>query len=224
MFLVSGIWLGVIDFSLLFLFSSILRSNKLFLKEINCVSYYWYMVTILTFIWESGYIINYNETSKYAKYLKENSLHTWTNCYDLSYVIPWKTSKIYYAEYASYADREYCSFTDDWSKTVESSHAIFCGLFSLAAIICKIQCKNKHYLITASIAMGTQLMNSILYLVEYDIQTKDHNSINYNNSTFPTGIWLSKRPFMWINIFWIIMPTYTLFCLLNTKKNMYFVY
>jgi len=137
----------------------------------------------------------------------------------LSYILPWKLSKIFYAEYAVYADREYCSFTDDLSKTVESSHAIICGLFSLVAIIKAIKKQTRMNLILSSIAMGSQLMNSILYLVEYEIQTKDKNSINYNNPQFPTGYLLSKCPFMWVNILWIVLPSFSMCILLCSKNN-----
>ena len=58
--------------------------------------------------------------------------------------------------------------------------------------------------------MGSQLMNSILYMVEYFIQCTDPNSVNYNDEEFPMGHVLSKRPFMWVNIFWTIMPLYTI--------------
>ena len=59
-----------------------------------------------------------------------------------------------------------------------------------------------------SVAMGSQLMNSILYIGEYLIQINDIHSVNYNTYSFPTGFALSKRPFMYINIFWTIMPAY----------------
>ena len=58
--------------------------------------------------------------------------------------------------------------------------------------------------------MGSQLMNSILYCGQYLIQTKNKNSINYDTSNFPCGKYLDRRPFMWINIFWFLMPSYIL--------------
>ena len=58
-----------------------------------------------------------------------------------------------------------------------------------------------------SVAMGTQLMNSILYLSQYMIQTKDPNSINYDTDNFPCGFLMLGRPFMWINLFWSLMPS-----------------
>ena len=48
---------------------------------------------------------------------------------------------------------------------------------------------------------GTQLMNSILYMGQYFLQTQDPNNINYNNASFPTGVLLTKRGFMYVNVF-----------------------
>lgn len=217
---VSGTGIAVFELLFLFLISFFLRKRWKKLYEINTITYYWMMITIITFVWEFSYIVNYNEISKYAKYLKDSETHVWKNKYNLSYILPWEMASIFYAEYSAYADREYGSFTDDWSKTVESSHAIFCGLFCLFAIILKILNKKQHYLIVISIAMGSQLMNSILYLVEYLIQMNDIRSVNYYNTTdFPAGKMLSKRPFMWINIFWIILPFYTMIYMLNCSNN-----
>ena len=219
MILVSGISIAVIELFLLFLVSFGLRKRWNVLYEINTITYYWMMITIITFVWEFSYIVNYNDISEYAKQLKNTSTHVWHNKYNLSYVLPWEMASIFYAEYSAYADREYGSFKDDWSKTVESSHAIFCGIFCLFAIILKILQKESHYIVILGIAMGSQLMNSILYLVEYLTQMNDVQSVNYfNQSDFPAGKMLSKRPFMWINIFWIMLPFYTMIYMLNTSK------
>ena len=66
--------------------------------------------------------------------------------------------------------------------------------------------------------MGTQLMNSILYMSEYFIQTNTPSSINYNTPKFPCGKFLLKRPFMYINIFWTVMP---FFILIHSLKYNY---
>ena len=58
--------------------------------------------------------------------------------------------------------------------------------------------------------MGSQFMNSLLYMGEYFIQVEEKDSVNYNRKEFPTGNFLLKRPFMWINFFWLAMPTYVL--------------
>ena len=56
--------------------------------------------------------------------------------------------------------------------------------------------------------MSSQFMNSLLYMSEYFVQTNDPNSVNYNTPKFPCGFALLKRPFMWINAAWLIMPVY----------------
>ena len=53
-------------------------------------------------------------------------------------------------------------------------------------------------------------MNSLLYISEYIIQTKNPISINFNSRKFPTGKYYIKRPFIYINLFWTIMPLYIL--------------
>ena len=89
-----------------------------------------------------------------------NKNHVWTNKYPISSIIPWNLAKIFYAEYGAYADREYMLIGSDWSRTIEGSHAYLCGILAFMAIIFKIKNKNKEFLITASVSMGTQLMNS----------------------------------------------------------------
>ncbi len=86
---------------------------------------------------------------------------------------------------------------DDWSRIIEGSHALFCGIFALTAIILKM--KNKHYkfYIAVAVSMGTQLMNSILYMANYfnqlycipNVSSKDSFNININcNSNTPLPI------------------------------------
>ena len=74
----------------------------------------------------------------------------------------------------------------------------------------------KNFYITMSISMGTQLMNSILYMGEYLIQLHSENNVNYKNN-FPCGKYLQKRPFMYINLFWSLMPSYVLIYYINNK-------
>ena len=124
-------------------------------------------------------------------------------------ILPWKTSFIFYSEYAAYADREYMSDKDDWSIIIEGSHALFCAVFALLSLYFNLQGNMKNFYITMSISMGTQLMNSILYIAEYLIQINIPTNINYKNR-FPCGKFLEKRPFMYINIFWTLMPSYIL--------------
>ena len=165
-------------------------------------------MTILTGIWESSYIANYDEIAKIATELKTNHTHAWTNHYTLDYILPWKLAKIFYAEYGAWADREYMSTVDSWSHTVEGSHAIFCGFLSFLGMFFRIDKMSIESIVLVSVAMGAQLMNSILYMVEYFIQCADISSVNYNTEDFPTGTALSKRAFMYVNIFWTVMPAY----------------
>ena len=97
---------------------------------------------------------------------------------------------------------------DDWSIVIEGSHCILCGIFSLFALYFNFINNHKNFYITMSIAMGTQLMNSILYMSEYFIQIRNKDNINYNNENFPCGFLLSRRPFMYVNLLWTIFPFY----------------
>ena len=65
--------------------------------------------------------------------------------------------------------------------------------------------------ITLGIAMGSQFMNSLVYMSEYCIQTHLKQSVNYNSLGFPTGSLLINRPFMYINYFWLLFPAYAIY-------------
>ena len=83
----------------------------------------------------------------------ENKSHVWLlNDYDLSYLLL-KLSKIFYSEYGAYADREYILMSNYWSRTIEGTHAILCGIFSLLAIIMKTKKRHDHFLIALSVSM-----------------------------------------------------------------------
>ena len=69
------------------------------------------------------------------------------------------------------------------------------------------------------LAMGTQLMNSIIYMGDYFLQVNDPDNLNYNNDNFPVGFALTKRGFMYVNVFWTLMPSYVLYKTLTNKKN-----
>lgn len=179
-------------------------------EEIDVVTYYWCMFTILTGFWEAVYIFNHRKSVEISKDLIEMDYHVWCEKYPLTMILPWKLSVIFYGEYGAYADREYMTDKDNWSRLIEGTHALFCGLFSLVAIILNGVGELDRYNTSLTIAMGSQLMNSILYMGEYAIQTKNKDNINYNNSEFPLGILWFKRPFMYINLFWTVMPIYAL--------------
>ena len=205
-----GLIIGLIELLLFFTVAFGFKKYTSFLKTVDNVSYYWLSMTILTGIWELSYIVNNAESVTYSGYLLTNHEHVWTNQYDLSYLLPNKLSTIFYAEYGAYADREYMFTRDSWSKIIEGSHAILCGIFSAAALALKDRCYLNKYNLALGIAMGSQAMNSILYMTQYIIQTQEINSINYNRPAFPTGTLLYKRPFMYVNVFWILMPSWVL--------------
>lgn len=222
----SGIVLAIIEVLLIFGSGFALRYSSSRLKQINPISYYWFILTIVTgFLWETSYLVNYNEVGNYSQELIDTNKTVWTEEYSLIYVFPNLFAYLFYSTYAAWADREYMSTTDDWSRVVESSHAVFCGFFALLAICYKMNGNQFEYILTMALSMGTQIMNSLLYMVEYFIQTTDPNNVNYNNPSFPTGVMLSGRPFMWINIFWLVLPTYTvIYYLCRFRKMRYRVY
>ena len=201
-----GITLALFEI-LLFLGGAIFfKYNINELKSIPSITYYWSMFTILTGIWEICFILNYDNVRNDSINFIKNNTHVWTSNYNVTYLLPWKFSDIFYAEYGAYADREYMALGDDWSRTIEGTHAIFCGIFSFYSLLLKIQGYERNYLVALSVAMGSQLMNSILYLINYFIEVNSINSVNNDSLKFPAGRFLCKRPFMYVNIFWFIMP------------------
>lgn len=215
----KGYIIGLLEVIFYFIGSITFRWKYCQLKTINRATYYWVMMTILTGFWEISYLSNYKNVTLMSKDLINTGEHVWTrDIYDISYVLPWKLSQIFYSEYGAWADREYMSHTDDWSRIIEGSHCTQCALFALLAIIFKLNLNHKNYLIALSVSMGTQFMNSFLYMFQYFIQEKTPSNINYDNSTFPSGgIMLEKRPFMWVNIFWLVMPFYTILYYMTKK-------
>lgn len=176
--------------------------------DYNQVSYYWLAFTVLTGLWEVAYVVFHENTVEMAEGLVKDNSHVWFQTFDWSMILPWNLSVVFYSEYAAWADREYMTDIDFWSRIIESTHALLCGFFSALAIFFKLLCNTRNFQICLAVAMGTQLMNSILYMGEYNIQTHDSDSLNYDTEDFPCGHFYSKRPFMWINVFWTIMPMY----------------
>lgn len=214
-----GIDIAIVE---LFLFFSTAYTFRIYnkpLKNIDDISYYWLSFTILTFIWETSFIINYKDIHNYSWYLLKNNENVWKNKYSLSYIIPWDMAKIFYSEYAAYADREYMLLTNDWSRVIESTHAYICGISSIMALSYKLKSNHNKFLIAASISMGSQLMNSILYMSNYLIQINDPYNVNYCTNFFKCGYMLTNRPFMYINLVWTLMPSYVLWKLINRKKR-----
>ena len=206
----TGIGIGVIEILCYLMVSFLLRYEYTQYQDINLISFCWLTMTVLTGYWEYVYITNYKKVQNAANLYIKNKESTWTNKYTLDYVLPWKLSEIFYTEYAAHADREYMSNKDIWSRTIEGSHEFCCGLFSLIGLISKHYNNNNLYLLSIGISMGTQFMNSLLYSVNYFIQTKDPNSPNFVTKEFPLGFALSKRPFFWVNLAWLLFPMYVL--------------
>ena len=217
----KGYIIGILEVALFFIGSICVRKSFNQLQDINLCTYFWVMMTILTGIWEISYLSDYQDVANYAHQLVNNSEHVWTNNYDITYLLPWKLSHIFYAEYGAWADREYMTNTDNWSRIIEASHCTQCALFSFLAIIFKIFKNHNNFLICLSVAMGTQFMNSFLYMFAYFWQEREQDNVNYPTKDFPSDVWLFKRAFMWVNIFWLIMPFYTIiyYILQNWKIN-----
>ena len=207
----SGWVIGGLEI-LLYLFTSILfKVCFQRLHNINKLCYFWLCMTILTGIWEATYLTNYDEAVNISSNLISKNEHVWTNEYTVDYVFPWKLAKIFYGEYGAWADREYMSMKDPWSHTVEGTHAVFCAFLSFLGMCLRLDRRTFKSLIVVAIAMSSQLMNSILYMAEYYVQCSDVNSVNYyNNSDFPLGTLMFKRPFMYVNAFWMLCPAYIL--------------
>ena len=219
--MIPGIILALIEVLFIFTGGYYIRKNTN-LQNINPVIYYWLILTVFTgLFWETAFVLQYKETNKYSQYLILNDETVWTNHYTLDYLLPWKFSKIFYGDYGAYADREYMETYSDWSRVIESTHAIFCGLFALISLCFHFKSNYREFLLTLGVSMGSQLMNSILYMVEYFVQVEDPFNINYDTPEFPTGFLLSKRPFMWVNIFWTILPAYSIiYYLTNYQRNL----
>lgn len=209
----NGIALAIIELLLFLIPTFIFKKYHKHLPYLNNIVYFWLCFTVLTGVWEFFFITNYKKTRENSILLLNNKTHVWTNKYDITYLLPWKFSEIFYSEYGAYADKLYMSPMGIWSRIIESTHALFCGLFALSSLYYYEKSKimlDKKFILTMAVAMGSQLMNSLLYMGEYFIQTTETNSVNSNKPNFPTGILLTKRPFMWINVFWTIMPIYVL--------------
>lgn len=206
--MIVGWGIGALEIVLFFLISGSIRFFSRPLHSVNPITYYWLCMTTLTGIWEATYLTSYNEVVTIAQDLINTTSHVWTNHYSLSYVIPTKLARIFYAEYGAWADREYMSTSDDWSHTIEGTHAIFCAVFAFIGLLSKACGNDVKARLVVAMGMAFQLMNSILYMIEYGIQTKLAYNVNYNNDSFPLGYAMLDRPFMYVNVFWLVMPTF----------------
>lgn len=203
--MVKGYILALIEISIFFYVSRCVKCAEQF-QNISNLIYYWCMFTVLTGFWELFFIMNYKNVTLMSQDLLKNNTHVWTNDYKLDNLIPNRFSYLFYSEYGAYADKEYMIICDDWSRVIEGTHCILCGLFCLIGFVYKYFENEIEFYISLGIAMGSQLMNSILYLVVYFHQMADSNNINYCSNKFKCGTYLSKRLFMYVNVFWFIMP------------------
>ena len=211
---ITGISAAIFELSIFYHIAHSLKTHCKTLQQIPVVPYYWITFTILTGIWEFTFIRNRKSVQMISNQLLKDKSHVWTNHYPLFIILPWSFSKRFYAEYGAYADREYKTTKDNWSYLIEGTHAVFCGIMSAFGILSWIYHLDSAILYI-TISMASQLMNSILYLGEYSNQTKSIHSNNYDRSQFPLGKYWLKRPFMYINIFWTIMPIYVLYNILS---------
>ena len=113
------------------------------------------MFTILTGIWELFFVLNYDNVVHLAENLIETKTHVWTSNYTSHDLNPAKFSQIFYAEYGAYADREYMTETDTWSRVIESSHSLLCGIFCLLAMINYLFGKSGEFIFSLSVGMGS---------------------------------------------------------------------
>ena len=82
-----GYGIGILELLFYFVTSYGVRKRFKPLQEINALSYYWFTMTILTFIWEFSYLSDYDEITQMGRELIIKNEHTWTNHYDLSYIL-----------------------------------------------------------------------------------------------------------------------------------------
>lgn len=185
-------------------------------RQIDLLTYYWLAFTILTGLWECAYIIGYAEVRQGAIALVDTGHHVWTSDYPIDYLLPWKLASIFYGEYGAYADRLYMAKSGVWSRIIEGTHATYCAIFSCGFFWSVRKSWQRRATVFKSVAMGCQLMNSILYMGQYFIQMSEKGSANYPTPSFPAGIALIRRPFMYVNVFWTFLPA--LIIILDIRK------
>ena len=215
--IVSGTNLAIIELYLFYKFSEFIRYDLYPLQMMEPISYYWLMFTILTGLWEATFIDNRTIVKTASKQLIMQEQHVWTNDYTLDYLQLDKFAIEFYSEYGAYADREYMTTKDYWSRLIEGSHAFICALFSylgLFTYLFNIYLGNQFILI----AMSAQCMNSILYVGQYLIQVNEEYHINENRKEFPAGKYLIYRPFFYINVLWTVMPIYVIYIILFANQ------
>jgi len=196
------------------------RSYTTGLQHLDSVVYYWLCFTVLTGFWEFVYVSVYGKVVAFSKQLIKDNTSVWTMDFPWYYVCPNLLSQIFYSEYGAWADREYMSDTkgDYWSRLIESTHALGCGLFSFMGLVYAAQSNSALSSLYITAAMAFQLMNSILYMGEYFEQCQDKDSVNYGKTPgFPMGRYMSHRLFMWVNLFWTLCPAVVIMTILSSQ-------
>lgn len=204
----KGYMIAALEILLFGVISHQIRATVPEFSKYHALTYYWYCFTVLTGIWEFVFVTTYASVVALSQQLITQHKHVWTESYPLSTVLPTKLAHIFYAEYGAYADREYMSRSkgDFWSRLIESSHALCCASMTLTSLVLMAQGHTETAKLAGAMGMGCQFMNSLLYMGEYRLQTQDPHSCNADSGDFPLGKWMSKRPFMWVNAFWLLMP------------------
>lgn len=216
----KGYQIALTEVFVYFLIAYTIKDRHECFQALHPVVYYWSGFTFLTGIWELFFVSEYNHIVQTGNKLIQDKTTVWTSDYPFYYILPNLLPKIFYAEYGAHADREYLlrSNHNYWARLIESSHGLWCGSFSLAALV--LTYLGECYLSAgcSMIAMGGQFMNSLLYMGQYQIQCNDPESVNfYDTKGFPTGKWLSKRWFMWVNVFWFLFPSIIITLYLSGK-------
>jgi len=206
--MVSGINIAILEVYFFFKCAQFMKEDIAVLTEIDIISYYWLMFTVMTGIWEAYFVQNRSYVKRISQQLLREKTHVWTNDYSLDTLHPSKFAMQFYAEYGAYADREYMVVRDDWSRLIESTHAFVCAGFSATGVGYMVIYNPVMSQKCVLIAMSAQWMNSILYIGQYMIQTQEKYHINEDRPQFPTGKCLLDRPFFYINVLWTVMPMY----------------
>lgn len=176
------------------------------LCEINTFTYYWMAFTVLTGAWELAYLFSKLEVSFMGAELIRTKESTFFKTYNLRMIRPRNLSLVFYSDYAAWADRLYMDPKNPWSLVIEGTHCLCCALPCLLSLIALT---NYYYTLSDQLmfcGMAWQMMNSVLYISQYLIQTRQSSSPNYDSVNWPCGEYMLGRPFMWINAFWTLCP------------------
>ena len=206
--LLNGIEILLVELSLFWFSSYALATVFPSLQNIETVTYYWLMFTILTGIWEFSYIKNMKKVRRVGMKLLSKKKHIWNNLYNLKTLIPTKFAIQYYAEYGAYADREYYYLRDYKSLIIDSSSSVQSGFYSLLGLLFYLFDSYSCALAFISLSISLQFVSNFIYLSEYYCQLYDSLSYNFNTTRFPCGKFLTKRPMMLINFLSLIVPSY----------------